>query len=241
MTDLNELRISPSIHEGVIERHFAVDPISREAVDDSVISGMTDAVQNLRHGLAKAHNVAKAVLANEMQTIAARHKQIEIEAGRITGPAISNFDKVRARALKEIELVSEQIAAPPKPTDFAGHSLASEVRTRLAGMKPADRKKALDAALHDGDDIVLGAVLNGPAMLSGIATKEEMAVLRTRWQHLRHAPEVDRINRLKAALTDFDRAGQLALTFSLSLANRKIIEQAEAKERAVKDAITSAA
>lgn len=44
--------------------------------------------------------------------------------------------------------------------------LASEIRARLAAMPPAARAKAVNTAIAAGDDVVVGAILNAPGMLS---------------------------------------------------------------------------
>ncbi len=43
--------------------------------------------------------------------------------------------------------------------------------------------------MAEGDDVVLGAVLNAPLMLSGIGSKAELEMLRARWQKARHGAD----------------------------------------------------
>ena len=86
---------------------------------------------------------------------------------------------------------------------------------------------------------MLGAVLNGPPMLSGLAAAEEQEMLRARWQQLRHCPDVDRIERLTRAVEDTDRTGNLVISFASRLSSREIVERAEASARAVQQALQS--
>ncbi|MBB3236344.1 hypothetical protein [Phyllobacterium endophyticum] len=232
--------ISPSIHEGVIQRHFATDPATRDVVFDPLLEGMADAMQTLRLNVEKAKRVAQAIFANEMETIPARHKRVKEESWRATQAGTKAIDAIFPRAQREIEMIEQKISAPPRPADSAGHMLATEIRSRLSAMKPADRKKAIDAAMADGDDTVLGAVLNAPPILSGVGSNEEMAMLRTRWQRARHGADVNRLERIKQAMDDLTRAGTIANSYTARLANSKIIDQAEAKAQAVKDAISGA-
>lgn len=66
--------------------------------------------------------------------------------------------------------------------------LVSEIRAWLAGLPEAKLKAALSTALVDGDDGVLGTVLNGPAMLSGVGSAEELEMVRQHWRSAGHGP-----------------------------------------------------
>ncbi|ESX23022.1 hypothetical protein X767_16705 [Mesorhizobium sp. LSJC264A00] len=153
---------------------------------------------------------------------------------RAVEPGLRQLDAARAAAVKEIDRLAALTSAPPRPTSAVDVMLASEVRARFASMGDKQRAAALAAAV--ADDTVVAAVLNGPAMLSGI-TAEAMEMLRHRWRSERHGPDVDRMQRLGRAVEDIDRAGQLVVRFYSGLSSSEVVERAEASERAVQEAL----
>ncbi|RWN59726.1 hypothetical protein [Mesorhizobium sp.] len=152
---------------------------------------------------------------------------------------LRQMDAALAAAKQEVQRLEALTRAPPRPTDAAGAMLASEIRARLASLKDGQRRAALSAALADGDDAVLGAVLNGPPMLSGLGSSEEMEMLRERWRRERHGADVDRIERIGRAVEDTNRAGTLVISFTSRLSSSEVVEKAEASQRAVVEAIRS--
>ena len=59
------------------------------------------------------------------------------------------------------------------------------------------------------------------------------------WRRTRWGPELARIERLKKALDDTERAGGLLLTFITSLSSDEIVRRAEAGEAGVREALNS--
>lgn len=116
--------------------------------------------------------------------------------------------------------------------------LDGEIRGRLAGSTPAERRAMLSQALAAGDDAVVSAVLSGPAMLSGFEDPTEREDLRLRWQTARHPDVVAQAERYGRAATDIERAGSLLVRFYASLTDPEILARAEASERAVAEAMT---
>src|SRR5262245_5350490 len=94
--------ISPSVHEGMIIRHFGRDPITRESIPDGVLVDMHDALQGARLAAEKSARIADAILANEMMTLPMRHKRIRDEAWKIIEPALRRHDAARTKALNEV-------------------------------------------------------------------------------------------------------------------------------------------
>lgn len=235
--DKTDRNVPPSIHEALITRHFARDPLTRETIQDPILAEAQEAMQIARQSAEKARRVAEAIMANEMATIPARHRQIRTESWRAVEGALRRLDGARERARREVETLEKATSAPPRPHDAGSAIIASEVRSRLAAMKSTARRSAIDAALRDGDDFVLGAVLNAPAMLSGLDSREEHDVLRARWRQTRHGAEVDRVARLGRALDDLTRGGELVISFTNRLSSAEVVAKAEASERAVTEAI----
>ena len=216
----------PGIREALIDRHFARDPATREPIYDPVIGAMHAARQSAE----KAHRVAAAVHANDGMTVSARHRRVRDETWKIVEGALGAMDRARQAAGREHQAIAERTAAPPRPADAASAMLASEIRSRLSTMTPRDRKAAIAAALADGDDAVLGAVLNAPPMLSGLGSAAEHGVVREQWRRTRHAADLDRMERIGRALEDMERAGTLVVALPTRLSDIKIVSAAEAAE-----------
>lgn len=229
----------PSLNEAMIDRHFATDPYNNRApVADPVLSMLRDAMASGRAAAEKAKRIADAVLANEMQTLPARHRSVKDEAWKAVDMPLKRFDAALAAARHEIDALEARTMAPPRPSGAADAMLASEVRARLASLPEGDRREALEAALVAGDDAVIGAALHGPAMLSGMTTPQH-SNLRDRWRGIRHGEAMDRINRLKAALADTERGGTLLVGYTSTLVDSNVVELAEASEKAARKAIES--
>ena len=65
----------------------------------------------------------------------------------------------------------------------------------------------LAKAATDGDERVLSAVLNSPAMLSGL-TENELSAVRHNWQSRVFGDEVDRVERIKKPSPFWTLAGK---------------------------------
>jgi hypothetical protein len=228
--------LSPSVHESVITRHLPRDPRTPEPVDDSAILRMANAVASARVAAERAGRAATGIMQNELMTVAARHRATKEKAWKLTEPVLRDIDSALASARRDLETLEQKTAAPAKPTDAGGYFLATEVRQRLAAMPEPERESALGAALKEGDDQLLGAVLAASPMLTGISKKRQ-DMLRASWQKAKYGPELERIARLQKAISDTERAGTLAMTYTLGLSNEAIIRRAEASERAMREAL----
>lgn len=228
--------VPASMHEAMIERHFANDPTTGTSVPDNHLQALKDAMQSARLNAERARDLTLAVMKNKMMTVPARHREAKEKSWKVTEAATLKLDAARRAAEAEVKAVTARINAPPKPTDTTGAGIAAEVRGRLAQMSPDGRRQALQTALSAGDDVVLGAALHGPALLSGMTDPTELNEWRMRWQLARHPGEVDRIARLGKALVDIERAGSLLVAFTGSLTDSSIIAAAEASEREAAEA-----
>jgi hypothetical protein len=120
---------------------------------------------------------------------------------------------------QKVEAAIEQLAKsslPPKPTDAAAAVYAGEIRAALLRMTPAERTKAVTQAIDDGDDTFVGAAVTGNVALTGLG-KAEAAALADAWRRKRHGPVLERIDRLRDALQEFNRLSSLLGGFALGL------------------------
>lgn len=173
-----------------------------------------------------------------MQTLSARHRRVKDAAWKTAEPTLREFDAALRTARREIEAIEARTFAPPRPTNASDTILAGEIRRRLSELKEDERRAALETALAEGAEEVVAAALHGPAMLSGMSAPQQ-ASLRDRWRRSRHGDEIDRIDRLKSAVADTERGGELLVRYAATLADPQIIEKAEASEAAAKAALAS--
>jgi hypothetical protein len=93
------------------------------------------------------------------------------------------------------------------------------------------RSKAITEAIDNDDSDILSACFVGPVFLTGLGNAER-AAMKDRWRRKKFPAEVDRQQRLKAALTDLDRMQAGLLTFVDKMTDAVEIKRAEDAERA---------
>jgi hypothetical protein len=146
----------------------AEDPLTGETVDDGVLEMMRDAVKNARQVAETMETAVQRIRANRMQTPAAKLKQAREVAFKLWEKASRTLDATYAAYKAEIEKIEAQIAAPAKPKNPADMMLHSEIRAALLRMSRDERSAAVHDAIVKGDDAIVGAILHGHGMLSGL-------------------------------------------------------------------------
>ena len=76
---------------------------------------------------------------------------------------------------------------------------AGEVRAALLRMPEAERTKAIQAAINDGDDQFAAAAITGNVVLTGLG-KAQHAAYADAWKRTRHKNTVERIECLRGGL-----------------------------------------
>lgn len=148
------------------------------------------------------------------------------------------LDAARAQAAAALDTYDRVTSSPPAPRDQVALGIEAEIRASLKAMKESDRKKVMADAFAGKDERVLGAVLRGPAFLSGL-TDTEHGMQRHRYQREFHREATVTADRRRKALETFDRLGEtfirlareltddpLALRADQSVANREAAEAA---------------
>ena len=216
---------SPSIDPAVFN-----NPDGDQSLSDvkGAIAGLRKAVEAIKRG-------AEAIHENEMKTPAARHAEATEFAFKVTRPSLMACDTAMTRLSSEIASLKTRATTPPLVRDV----LASEIRARLASMVPGERMKAVMSAIKSGDDQIASACLGGPAMLSGMSDTE-LAHVRLNWSVARHPDDVKRIAALEKGAEHLERAGKLALSYSLSVADRAIVDRAKETARRAAEATAEA-
>jgi hypothetical protein len=202
-----------ALHEQVIERHHGRDRMTREIVPDADIQLLSGAFASARRASEALCEQARALRQDVTKTPEARAAQIRQASLRVAERVARSLDEARARIADTAERLASATSGPALPKSAHEVALHGEIRARLSAMKPEDRRAALNQALEAGDDMVVGAALAAPGLVSGLAA-EEVSMYRARFREARHPAEADRLRRLEAALADTDRAGQSFLSFT---------------------------
>jgi len=234
----SRVRVSPSIHEDVISRHYKSDPATKGFVADPIISRLADTVQVARLAAERSTRVAEAIFENVMMTVPARHRETKAKTWRIVQPVLLDLDSAFGATRRELERLEDATKGPRRLLDAGSNYLEHEVRQRLATMAPNDRAKAVSQALTDDDEMVLSAILNAPPMLTSMSATEHQ-MLRAQWRKRKWGDEIDRIGRLQKALDDAERAGTLLLAHVTNLSSDAVVAAAEAAEARVNAALNS--
>jgi hypothetical protein len=227
--------LSPTVHEATIVRHFARDPATRETIQDPILTELHNAMKSMREAGERASRLAAANLKNQMATPAANHKKAREASFAAIEGATKRFDlsvKLAQEAIAEIE---KKTASPPKPKDVAGQLANMELRACLAGLPGDARSAALASALAAGDEAILAAVLTASPLLSGLSAGE-YGLRLAEWKLRNHGEALERMGRLRKALTDVERAGPLLTSFVDGLTDAELVRAAEETSRAASEA-----
>jgi hypothetical protein len=218
----------------MIERHLGRNRETGERIEDPAIGGLARAMKLAREKAATMAAVSDDVMADTTQTPAANairaHKRILDLANEVTAA----LDKARDHARAEVAKIEQETSAPPVPRDAASLQLEGETRTWLRTLPDDKRAAAVETALNAGDDLTVGALLRGPAGLSGIspATRE---LYRGQWRERRFPDQTARMRRIGKAVADVERGGKALLRFVRDLTESPTAQiAAAAQERAAK-------
>jgi hypothetical protein len=216
--------LSPSVHEAVISRHFAKD------TDDPVLQSLFDAVKTARELATKAQSTTDAVLKNEMRTIASRHRDARAAGFGLLETATKLLDQALQGAKHEIAGIDAKTKGPAPAKDIITVTQQRELRERLASLPEERRKGIVASAIANDDQLLIGAVFNSDAWLSGL-TDNEMSVHRHNWRQKHFSGDIDRRERLSKALDAAEKAGALAVAYVDHLTDADLVAKAESMEK----------
>lgn len=230
MTDLPD-HVPLSLSEDLVAPLYARDPETGARMADDDLDALADA---LRHACSQAEQVlalANALRADPTKSpgaVALTLREKGLKAGE---QAALSLDRARNRLSATVARLSAETAAPLLARDANGMMLEGEIRTALARMSPKDRTAAIGQAFEDGEDSVVGAVLRGPALLSGLGP-DQRQMLQDRYRRERHPQEADRIIRLTKALDGLERGAVALLGFTEAIVTTpRALEAEQAAER----------
>ena len=225
--------ISPSIHPAVIERHYgrSATPSGYVREPDKVLDEMASAMAFARSSAEQILDMHRAIMGNRMQTPVANARDSREATWRAFERLAKRIDAARETARAALAEIATATAAPPRAAEPADAMLASEIRTRLAQLSEKERRAVVSGAVSGGDIATVSAVLNAPAILTGM-TDAEKEMFRHEWRVNQFPAEVDREQRLGKAIEDVDRVGPILMSLVGSLTDAAEIDAATASERA---------
>jgi hypothetical protein len=208
------MRAPLSIHEALIDKHRARDQI-RDPMIDSLHAAMVAA----RRHAERIADLPVSVMADKVYSQATNAEKLRKSVLALSEQAEKSLDEAAAKAGAELERVKAKIAVPPAPTqDSLEAGLEAECRAHLRSVTEKDRRAVLADAIQRDDMAVIGAVLRGPAMLSGMSNVER-ELRRIEWQRKTYPSELDRIQRLAKAIGAVERASRLVVAFAHEVAD----------------------
>jgi hypothetical protein len=225
--------LSPSVHEMTVARHMKDD------TDDPVMRAMFESVKLTREECTRAAATTQAVMDNPLKTEAQRHQQARDAGFQLLDRASRAIDAALKKADDEIRALQDRVKGPPAAREQLTEMRQQELRSRLTQLTADKRIEIVNDAIKNDNDLIVGAVLNQPAFVSGL-DETDLGMMRHNWALRKHAPELDRLERIRKARIDVQRAGTLALSFVDALTDAELIADAEAKAKAATAALLAA-
>lgn len=140
-----------------------------------------------------------------------------------------NLQEATRDGLREIQArINQKINLTP-------HPLAAEIRVKVSSMTTAERATLMTKLIDNNDGPLLGAILNAPAILTGI--NEEMQQRYTQALTAKHAPaELEEQQYLTAAFSTALLATDTAKAIAESFSDPAKLASIEAGEKSAADA-----
>ena len=217
---------SPSMNELAIVNKEG-DPLKYE---------MAEALRQVRISAENARAAAVAIHGDATRTPPAQHIEASEHVFRITNPTLKVVDRTLERVDAELRALRQKTNAPATPNS----ALAAEIRSTLRGLTDKARRAEVAKALGgpDGDSIV-GSILSGPAILSGMA-QLEIDHTREQWRRKRLPAECTRIDELEKARVHLERGGNLLVSYSTKMADADIVQAAKTSRDKANAAVAAA-
>jgi hypothetical protein len=232
MEDLMSVNfILPEISPSLDGRAITIPPIGDTAIDQMSAAALHAA----RDAAERTLNACRAIWSNDLLNPAAKHCQAHELSYKVTAPGVAQLQRASERVQAEIAALRQKVNSPPTPPALMGQ----EIRQTLRSMTVKDRRAAVARALADGRDEIVGAILSGPAMLSGLQQLEADA-LKNEYAVKRHPAEVARIEKLEKDYAHLQRGGQLLLGFCVKCSDANIVQAAKRSNDAAQAAIAAA-
>lgn len=232
-----KLQAPLSLAPEAVAMHYKRDRLNGGAiVPDTSLAALETSMRGADEEMQRV--VALAATRDPTVTVEAHALKIRDVAMQAAERAAGKLDAARAAAMADIQRIQAETAAPPTPRDPNAVQLEAEIRSRLASMDDKQRGVAIAKAIADGDDLVVGAFLRGPAMLTGVGDAER-EMRRALWRKARFPEKVDREERLGKAIAAVDRGGKSMLALVKQITEAPAVTLAEAGKKRAEQALAA--
>jgi hypothetical protein len=231
-----EYRPPASLHEAEIERWQPRDPMTGELQSDADLQTLAGAMASARRDAERLAALAAALQGDPRRTPEGAAVELRRAALEIGERSAQTLDAARSRAVAALKTVEAETAAPPPPRDAVQLQIEAELRAKLAALPQAKRRALITEAIDSGDDTLPGAILRGPALLTGL-TPEEHALIREQWRAARHPERAAKIARLTKALEATELGGNLLVSYVERLTTSDRAKAAQRKAAATEAAL----
>lgn len=225
-----KLRVSPTIDERLIEHFYEKPADGQEPEPDPVMIGLAAAVRTARENANAVVTLSDAAYADPTQPRAAAALQVRDCATARGGNVAAKIDSAMAKATETIRSIETATAAPTAPREAAAIHLEAEIRASLKSMKERERKDAINAAFESDNMAVVGAILRGPAFLTGTSAAE-LEVVRNRYRTTKFPTEIARLTRLQKAVEATTAAGNSFVKLVRIAADSPLAKSADPAKR----------
>lgn len=233
------LKLPLSLHEATIEKFRARDRVTKELVPDDVLEALHSAMASARADADRIAALHEALSADKTITPEAAALKVRKLALQLGDRASAKLDKARAHTAKALDGIRKATWSPPPPKDLLAAGLETEIRARMALMPEKDRSSLLANAIAADNELIVGACLRGPAMLSGMSD-HELELRRALWREKNFPDQFDREQRLWRALDALDRGGASLVKFIAQAADTPTATAAEESARRSAEAVAAA-
>lgn len=221
------LKVSPSIHEAAV-LHYVPKPTGMEKAEvDPELAGLASALKAAREEALVLTNLDAAVRADTTLPPAAAALALRNAATKSGERIAARLDAALERAKATIASIEKATFAPEAPREAAGLQLEAEIRAAIKAMGDKDKTAAISKAIATNDMSIVGAILRGPGLLTGLGDAE-LASVRHRYQQANFPKEMAKRERLEKALAAARTGGLAFVELVTSAADNKMASMADA-------------
>ncbi|MBY8821383.1 hypothetical protein [Sphingomonas colocasiae] len=199
MADEIDTRVTPSFHPETVR--------AIEGYDDdtaSILAGAEAAFNEAYIGVGRVHDAREAGKTNPAWT--ADNALIETQnfADKMTLNLAKRFDSATANLGRVIAGLERDLSQPIESRGVG--AMSAEIRSYVHALPMGERIGFIQRAINAGDERTIGAVLGGPAYLSGLTP--EMVTTLLRMHHEKSNPRAAK--QLRAAKAGLELLGERA-------------------------------
>ncbi|MGK2912624.1 MAG: hypothetical protein ACSLE1_22925 [Sphingobium sp.] len=217
MSDDVDVRISPTLHPGIVEDY---DDDTRP-----LLGGAETAVSEAFNALRSIHDAKAGAAKNPTLNEYAQLVAVDNHATKVMSKVYASWSREVDKLNNNITKMETELNAPVEQRATA--TMASEIRSYFRDLKPGPRMNALRKAIEAGDDVTVTAVLGGRPYLSGFEPDLHAEFLRD-WHAAQRPLEAKRLKAMRQAADHLnERYKNLTGAVAEAVGDIKIWKEAE--------------